>query len=131
MHTHLNPGIRAGVLGMYKSWQFFGEVSTRRNNLWGETLTYGEFSHLLGIGYNDEKWSAKIMMINPFLRQGYTNRIEDLSSIAPKTQVAAMPDFKQVLMLNFTMNLDFGKSREDVAKRLSNSDVDAGILTGR
>ncbi len=70
-------------------------------------------------------------MINPFLRQGYTNRIEDLSSIAPKTQVAAMPDFKQVLMLNFTMNLDFGKSREDAAKRLSNSDSDAGILMGR
>ena len=128
LHTHLNPGIRAGVLGIYKSWQFFGEVSTRRNNLWGETLTYGEFSHLLGIGYNDEKWSAKVMMVNPFSMNGYTNKIEDLSSVAPKTQVAEMPDFKQVLMLNFTMNLDFGKSREEAQKRLNNSDTDAGIL---
>lgn len=128
-HTHLNPGIRAGVLGIYKNWQFFADVSTRRNNLWGETLTYGEFSHLLGLGYSDEKWSAKIMMVNPFSINGYTTQVEDLSSVAPKTQVAVMPDFKQVLMLNFTMNLDFGSKRDDVYKRLNNKDEDAGILS--
>ena len=49
-HKHFNPGVRASIMGMYKGWQFFGEVTTRYNNLWGETLEYGEFYHHIGLG---------------------------------------------------------------------------------
>ncbi len=129
-HKHFNPGVRASIMGMYKGWQFFGEVTTRSNNLWGETLEYGEFYHHIGVGYNADKWGFRAMLMNPFSVKGYSIETKDLSSLAPNTQHAEMRDFRQMLILNFHCNLDFGTQRRDSGKRINNEDKENGILSG-
>lgn len=128
-HRHFNPGVRASVMGMYKGWQFFADVTTRRNNLWGETLEYGEFIHSIGIGYNSDRWGFRATMLEPFSTKGYSRSTQDLSAIAPNTQLAVMQDMKQMLVLNFHMNLDFGTARNEQEKRINNEDTDTGILS--
>ena len=129
-HKHFNPGVRASFMGMYNSWQFFGEVTTRYNNLWGETLEYGEFYHHIGVGYNADKWGFRAMLMNPFSVKGYSIETKDLSALAPNTQHAEMRDFRQMLILNFHCNLDFGTQRRDSGKRINNEDKENGILSG-
>ena len=129
-HKHFNPGVRASIMGMYNGWQFFGEVTTRSNNLWGETLEYGEFYHHIGLGYNADKWGFRAMLMNPFSVKGYSIETKDLSALAPNTQHAEMRDFRQMLILNFHCNLDFGTQRGDRGKRINNEDKDSGILSG-
>ena len=129
-HRHFNPGVRASIMGMYKGWQFFGEVTTRSNNLWGETLEYGEFYHHIGLGYNADKWGFRAMLMNPFSVKGYSIETKDLSALAPNTQHAEMRDFRQMLILNFHCNLDFGTQRRDSGKRINNEDKENGILSG-
>ena len=129
-HKHFNPGVRASFMGMYNGWQFFGEVTTRYNNLWGETLEYGEFYHQIGVGYNADKWGFRAMLMNPFSVKGYSIETKDLSALAPNTQHAEMRDFRQMLILNFHCNLDFGTQRRDSGKRINNEDKENGILSG-
>lgn len=129
-HKHFNPGVRASFMGMYKGWQFFGEVTTRYNNLWGETLEYGEFYHQIGVGYNADKWGFRAMLMNPFSVKGYSIETKGLSALAPNTQHAEMRDFRQMLILNFHCNLDFGTQRRDSGKRINNEDKENGILSG-
>ena len=142
-HKHFNPGIRAGLTGMYRlkagdkdepnspgTLLFFGEVTTRSNNLWGETLEYGEFYHHIGVGYNADKWGVRAMLMNPFSVKGYSIETKDLSALAPNTQHAEMRDFRQMLILNFHCNLDFGTQRRDSGKRINNEDKENGILSG-
>ena len=129
-HRHFNPGVRASIMGMYKGWQFFGEVTTRSNNLWGETLEYGEFYHHIGLGYDADKWGFRAMLMNPFSVKGYSIETKDLSALAPNTQHAEMRDFRQMLILNFHCNLDFGTQRRDSGKRINNEDKENGILSG-
>ena len=129
-HKHFNPGVRASFMGMYKGWQFFGEVTTRYNNLWGETLEYGEFYHQIGVGYNADKWGFRAMLMNPFSVKGYSIETKDLSALAPNTQHAEMRDFRQMLILNFHCNLDFGTQRRENGKRINNEDKENGILSG-
>ncbi len=129
-HKHFNPGVRASFMGMYNGWQFFGEITTRSNNLWGETLEYGEFYHHIGVGYNADKWGFRAMLMNPFSVKGYSIETKDLSALAPNTQHAEMRDFRQMLILNFHCNLDFGTQRRDSDKRINNEDKENGILSG-
>ena len=129
-HKHFNPGVRASIMGTYKGWQFFGEVTTRYNNLWGETLEYGEFYHHIGVGYNADKWGFRAMLMNPFSVKGYSIENKDLSALAPNTQHAEMRDFRQMLILNFHCNLDFGTQCRENGKRINNEDKENGILSG-
>ena len=129
-HKHFNPGVRASIMGMYKGWQFFGEVTTRYNNLWGETLEYGEFYHHIGLGYNSDKWGFRAMLMNPFSVKGYSIETKDLSALAPSGRVAVMSEYRQVLLLNFHVNLDFGIQHRESGKRINNEDKETGILSG-
>ncbi|MBP5289992.1 MAG: outer membrane beta-barrel protein, partial [Paludibacteraceae bacterium] len=129
-HTHFNPGVRASVMGLFKGWQFSADVTTRSNNLWGETLEYGEFYHSVNVGYNAEQWGFRVMMMNPFSVKGYSIDTKDLSELAPNTRHAEMKDFHQTLILNFHLNLDWGSRRGEQGKRINNEDNDSGILSG-
>ncbi|MBQ4393792.1 MAG: TonB-dependent receptor [Paludibacteraceae bacterium] len=142
-HRHFNPGLRAGIFYLLKGLRFYMDVVTYQDNLWGETLTHGEISHDIGIKYNYKlRDSSKtrlygvtdlgfgVMMVNPFLMRGQTTTSKDLSALAPSEQVAVMPDYRQVLMLNFNVSLDFGSKHRERGKRIDNEDNETGILSG-
>ena len=129
-HEHINYGVRGGIFYLLKGWRFFADVVTAQHNLWGETLTLGELTHDIGINYNSEHFVFGIMMVNPFSPHGSTTVTKDLSALAPTSNTAVMQNYRQVLMLNFNFNLDFGTKHREGWKRIDNEDTESGILSG-
>ncbi|MBQ8939176.1 MAG: TonB-dependent receptor [Paludibacteraceae bacterium] len=129
-HEHVNYGLQAGIFYLLKGWRFYADVVTSGHNLWGETLTIGELKHDIGINYNSEHFGFGIMMVNPFSTRGFTSVTQDLSALAPANNTAVMQDYRQVLMLNFNVNLDFGTKHNEGWKRIDNEDTESGILSG-
>ena len=129
-HEHVNYGVRGGIFYLLKGWRFFADVVTAQHNLWGETLTIGELTHDIGINYNSEHFGFGIMMVNPFSPHGSRTITKDLSALAPTSNTAVMQNYRQVLMLNFNFNLDFGTKHNEGWKRIDNEDTESGILSG-
>lgn len=129
-HEHVNYGVRGGIFYLLKGWRFFADVVTAQHNLWGETLTLGELTHDIGINYNSEHFGFGIMMVNPFSPHGSKTVTKDLSALAPTANTAVMQNYRQVLMLNFNINLDFGTKHNEGWKRINNEDTESGILSG-
>ena len=129
-HEHVNYGVRGGIFYLLKGWRFYADVVTAQHNLWGETLTIGELTHDIGINYNSEHFGFGIMMVNPFSPHSSTTVTKDLSSLAPTANTSVMHNYRQVLMLNFTFNLDFGTKHSEGWQRLNNEDTESGILSG-
>ena len=129
-HEHVNYGVRGGIFYLLKGWRFFADVVTAQHNLWGETLTLGELTHDIGINYNSEHFGFGIMMVNPFSPHGSRTVTKDLSALAPTANTAVMQNYRQVLMLNFNVNLDFGTKHNEGWKRIDNEDTESGILSG-
>ena len=128
-HTHSNWGFRGSIIGMYKSWMLMVDMFTSYHNLWGETINKDESIHSIALGYNRGKWGIQAMVMNPFT-EDYHQGVENISKLAPNKQVAFSKDFTRMLMLNVSFNLDFGKQKKSVSKRIDNSDMDTGILSG-
>ena len=105
------------------------DIKTSRHELWGENLKYEEATHTAVIGYRTQRWSANLIMINPFVKH-YSQKQEDLSSFAPNRRLAYSDDVSRTLMLNVSINLNFGKQHKQTDKRINNDDTDAGILRG-
>ena len=129
-HEHINYGVRGGIFYLLKGWRFYADVVTAQHNLWGETLTIGELTHDIGINYNSDHFGFGIMMVNPFLPHGSKTVVKDLSALAPTANTAVMQNYRQVLMLNFNVNLDFGTKHREGWKRIDNEDTESGILSG-
>lgn len=129
-HEHVNYGVRGGIFYLLKGWRFFADVVTAQHNLWGETLTLGELTHDIGINYNSEHFGFGIMMVNPFSPHGSRTITKDLSALAPTANTAVMQNYRQVLILNFHCNLDFGTQHGERGKRINNEDKENGILSG-
>ncbi len=130
-HEHVNYGVRGGIFYLLKGWRFFADVVTAQHNLWGETLTLGELTHDIGINYNSEHFGFGIMMVNPFSPHGSRTITKDLSALAPTANTAVMQNYRQVLMLNFNFNLDFGSRASTRGyQRINNEDTENGILSG-
>jgi len=129
-HEHVNYGVRGGIFYLLKGWRFYADVVTAQHNLWGETLTIGELTHDIGINYNSEHFGFGFMMVNPFSPHGSRTVTKDLSALAPTANTAVMQNYRQVLMLNFNVNLDFGTKHNEGWQRLNNEDTESGILSG-
>ncbi|MBK5722720.1 TonB-dependent receptor [Dysgonomonas sp. Marseille-P4677] len=128
-HTYNNWRIRGGLTANYKKWIFSAEAWTRWNDYWGETLNIGERLHTVSIGYNTEKWSLGIGMFNPFTRS-YSLSNQNYSRLTPNISDVYTNNLGQIAVINFTLNLNFGRQYKAVNKRLDNNDTDAGIMSG-
>ena len=128
-YTHSNWGFRGNALAMYKNWMLMYQMSTSYHTLEGETLQKGESMHILALGYNKDKWSIQAMVLNPFT-DDYHMEVANISRLAPNRQYAYSNCFNQMIALNVSFNLSFGKQQKDTHKRINNSDTDTGILSG-
>ena len=129
LHTHNNWGFRGSVVGMYKHWVFMADMNTSYHDLEGETITKGESLHSIALGYNKGKWAIQMMMMNPFTDDYHQGR-ENVSKLAPNKQLGFSKDFTRMIMLNVSLNLSFGKQKKTASKRIDNSDMETGILSG-
>ncbi|WP_029906277.1 carboxypeptidase-like regulatory domain-containing protein [Prevotella sp. 10(H)] len=128
-HTYNNWFARGSLYLNYKKWMLGGEVFTRWNYFWGETLEIGERVHVVMATYNTGKWNVGVMMINPFTKN-YSMGSKNYSSLTPNVSEVYSKNLKQVVVLNFGLNLNFGRQYKAADKRLNNDDSDAGIMSG-
>lgn len=137
-HTYGYWRIRGSAMFNYKKWSFTAEAWTRWNNFWGETMERGERLHTIMLGYTDEsrlfglekvKWSLNAGMFNPFSKS-YTLGSRNYSALAPNKSLVYTDNLKQILVINFTINFNFGRQYKAGNKRLNNDDTDAGIMSG-
>lgn len=128
-HTHSNLGFRSSIVGKYKNWTAMAEMNTSFHDLWAETLSRGEALHSIAVGYNHEKFSIQGMILNPFTKR-YEQSVDNLSELAPNKQLAYSTQLSQIVMLNVSFNLGFGKHYNSSRKRINNSDNESGILSG-
>ncbi|MCL2728098.1 MAG: outer membrane beta-barrel family protein, partial [Bacteroidales bacterium] len=129
LHTYSNWQIRSSLMANYKNWSLGGEGYMRWNSFWGETLDIGEGLIHLFAGYNTPKWGVTIIVINPFTSE-YSVGSKNYSVLAPYTSSVYTNGLGQVFLLNFSLNLNFGRKYQAADKRLDNTDTDAGIMTG-
>jgi len=69
------------------------------------------------------------MKIGSVLHSRFISITQKLSALAPATSTV-MQDYRQVLMLNINVNLDFGTKHREGWKRIDNEDTESGILSG-
>lgn len=130
-HTHTNWGIRGSLMAMYKNWTLVADMNSSYHTLWGETITKEEKFHSINVGYNNkEKWSLSLVVLNPFTKK-YELEVENKSSLASYSQQAYSTKLSPLFIMNFTINLDFGRFYSSKGKRLNNADSDSGILSGK
>ncbi|MCL1943613.1 MAG: carboxypeptidase-like regulatory domain-containing protein [Candidatus Azobacteroides sp.] len=129
-HTYSYFGIKGSLTAMYKNWSLTAEMNTRNNDLWGETITYGERLHTILIGYNTDRWSISARAINPFSKN-YDLKTKLLSSLIYSEQSAYSDKLKQLFIVNFSMNLNFGRKYNTKGRSIQNEDTNSGILSGK
>lgn len=129
-HTYTNLFLSSSILGNYKNWSLYADIKTRRNELVGETLSKGELLHTISLGYNSDRWSVGVGMINPFTKE-YWQDSRNLSNLASSYSKVYSNDMGRIVMLNFSWNFNWGVKYQTVKKRIDNVDTDAGIISGK
>ena len=129
-HEYTNFVFTASVLANYKNWAFYADMRTRKNNLTGEIINYGERMHTFTLMYNSGNWSVGAGMINPFTKE-YSQSQKNLSRLTPSYSKVASNEMGQIVMLNFNWIFNWGVKYESERKRMENTDSDSGIMSGK
>lgn len=129
LHTYSTWRFAANLMFNYKGWAMALSTQSRWNNFWGETENRGERSHVISVGYNVPKWSLGLWVFNPFEKNYYQDS-HNRSVLTPKYSKVYSNDLGsgRLIVLNFSLNLDFGRKYKATSKRLDNDDSDAGML---
>lgn len=128
-HTFSYWRSRLSANANYKNFVVGAEVYSRWDNLWGEDVQYGEKMHILSVGYNKPKWSISTLFFNPFSKR-YDQSTYNLSKLTPSSSYVYTDNLAGTFVIQFSMNLDFGRKFKAGDKRLNNDDSDSGIMTG-
>jgi len=128
-HTYNYWSVRASVLAIYKNWAFYADAPTLKNDFYGETLNTDKHLMTIAAGYSTQKWSAGVMMFNPFSKN-YPMATVNYSALTPYRSEVCTENLGQVIAFKLTINLNYGRKYNAANKRLDNKDTDAGIMTG-
>ena len=102
-------------------------METRHNTLTGETITYGQHFHLIGAGYNADKWNVSAGFYLPFSKN-YSQATRNLSKVASSYSDVHTTDLQALVYVAASVNLDFGKRKSWQSQRLQNQDSGSGVL---
>ncbi len=128
-HQYTNWYYRGEAMANYRNWTMSFQMQSHHNNLWGETLVYGENFHFLGVSYRHKDLNFGLTALNPFVnnwKQGSENR----SAYTPSKNWEYIKETSRLFALTLSYNLSFGRKYESGSKRLDNQDTDSGILSG-
>ena len=128
-HTYSDFGVNGSVTFLKGNWFLMASAGKGHKILWGETLTKEETLHSISVGYNRDNWGIQAQILNPFSSR-YSQYVENWSKLAPNRQDAFSHDLNRIFMLEAYINVDFGKHKNNVNKRINNSDTNSGVLSG-
>lgn len=126
-HTYTNWYYRAEVMASYKRWSGFFQMENHRNNFYGETLSYGESFHTLGLSYRYKRLNIGVMTLNPFV-DNYRMGGEMFSKVAPSKNWWYVKESCRLFVAKVSWNISFGRKYETMQKRVNNEDSNAGTL---
>lgn len=126
-HTYNNWALYATLVASYGRWFLNAQMETRHNTLVGETITYGQNFHMIGAGYNADKWNVSAGLFLPFSKD-YSQATRNLSKAAASYSNVHSNDFQALVYVAASINLDFGKRKNAQRQRINNQDTESGVL---
>ncbi|MDR2918052.1 MAG: carboxypeptidase-like regulatory domain-containing protein [Tannerella sp.] len=124
-HTMNNWFINGGIDYTWKKWNPFWDIGTRRNRLSGETISYSGQSTTAGLRYKLKGFSASAYYKHVI---GWDSGRENLNRYASANIRNYSPDSRNMLLIDFVWNFQFGKKYNGNQKKINNSDSDSGIM---
>jgi len=124
-HTLYNWFMISGIDYTWKKWNPFLEISTRRNTLSGETISYSAQATYFGLRYKLDKFSMSAYYKHSF---GWDSGRDNLNQYASNNIRNYSPDTKNVFFIDFIWNFQFGRKYSSGQKKINNSDNDSGIM---
>ena len=128
-HTYTNWRVRGSIVANYKQWSLSAEAYGRWNDFWAETQEIGERIHMIMAGYRANKWSLNLGILEPF-SNSYSVGSRNRSALVPTQSDVYTNKLNKIIMINFSLNLNFGRQYKVADKRLNNDDTDSGIMSG-
>lgn len=128
-HTYTNWYYRAEANANYKNWSMTFQIQNHRNDLYGETLQYGENYHMLYLMHTHKRLTLGMMVLNPFMdnwRSGEESRSSQIKTVF----WAHAKESSRLFCISAAYNFSFGRKHESSQKRLNNEDTDSGIMSG-
>jgi len=124
-HILDNWFISGGIDYTWKKWNPFWNISSRRNNLSGETIHYSEQSSYFGVRYK-----LKNLWMSAFYKYsiGWDSGRDNLNKFASAHVRNYSPDSKNMFLIDFVLNLNFGRKYGSKQKRVSNSGGGSGTM---
>lgn len=99
------------------------------HRFFGEETEAMESIHIVDFTYTHPRFSAGIMVFNPFTKT-YQRDSENFSSVAPRQHTWYSNKVQGLTIVKFAYNLRWGEEYKSTRKRISNSDSESGILSG-
>lgn len=121
-YTNKYVGVKTNVA--YKNFTFSSELSTRINNLWGETINYASRWSYFELGYKLKEVQIRMTFANPFEKY-YSIGTKSLSRDAPSKSWLHIGDYTKLFYLGVSWNMSFGKKHSAGSKKLQNLDSEA------
>jgi len=128
-HTYTDWYYRGSLNVTYKQWSLFFDIKKGSNDFDGETLSYNENFHAVGIMYKHKNLSLGANTLNPFTSvwKGGSNNLNALASSQKRIYIGGLSN---TVVFKVSYNLNFGRKLKSVEKRLNNEDKDSGVLNG-
>jgi hypothetical protein len=108
------------------SWQFRQNTN---NTFWGETFTKFEDAHMISLSYSRKNYRITADGLNLFSTK-HINARENYSAVAPFKRYEYLDEIRNLIRLNFTLNLDFGREYNAQRKRDYDNPISTTILKG-
>lgn len=124
-HTINNWFIGSGVDYTWNKWNPFWDIATRRNRLSGETISYAGQSTTAGLRYR-----LKNLSMSAYYKHfiGWDSGRKNLNRYASTNIRNYSPDSKNMFLIDFVWNFQFGKKYNGNQKKINNSNSDSGIM---
>ncbi len=126
LHSYINHWGNISTNASYKKFDFNMGIYFRANQLWGETIYYGEDWQTVDLGYTHNTFKFGVGMSYPF-KNKWSSGSKNLSEVKPETSWTYIADNGRMLYLRFAWNFSFGKKAHTSKKTLNNMDSDTGI----
>lgn len=110
-----------------KQWTVNIGANSRYDNLWGETINYGEWWSTVEVSYKYKELNIGILG-NNFLTNKWSAGNKNLSALVPSTTWTYIYDSAPIFCLHLTWNFSWGKQSKAGKKVFDNKDSDSGIL---
>ncbi len=111
----------------YKDFSLSGEISTRYNSFYGESVSFGENNSSLMCSYKIKSVRLGVGVLYPFTSTGWSAGDKLVSDLVKKERWTYIKDNGNMLFFSLNWDFNYGRKYKAGVKTLNNSDSDSGI----